>query len=95
MDTLRVLYFDVAQESHTLNDDSGRPIADGRLVKIAEGERVAYNNFPMAVLLNWTADGDNEINRLSFAPQTNISSKDNGASFDIELTNPKRKRVST
>ena len=53
------------------------------------------DNFPLAVVINATMGGENEIVDLTFTDQNVISVEDNGASFDIVIGNEKRKRLVT
>ncbi|CAL6026368.1 Conserved_hypothetical protein [Hexamita inflata] len=53
------------------------------------------DRFPLALVLNYTQSGKNEISQLVFGDKTNPSIEDNGAAFDIVVSNPKRKRFTT
>lgn len=93
-DRLRRLEFSIEKNEYTISDFDNQTVA-GKLVRLQPSDDVAFGNFPLALVLNFTLRDDNEIRRLSFAAKEDVAQVDNGASFDIVLTNPKRKRITT
>ena len=53
------------------------------------------DQFPLSVVLNYTASGDNEIHGLNFTYRNFTDYADNGSAFDIVIDNPKRKNAKT
>lgn len=50
---------------------------------------------PVSLVLNNTASPFNTISSVTFTGVDTLNTKDNGARLDIELQNPRRKRIST
>ena len=51
--------------------------------------------FPLSLIVNYTVGGKNSMQNLTFTSKTTTDVADNGAAFDILLSNPKRKRLAT
>ncbi|CAL5998079.1 Conserved_hypothetical protein [Hexamita inflata] len=56
---------------------------------------ITINQFPLAVVLNYTHNNTNDISQLSFKTKTTTQTEDNGAVFDIKISNQKHKRIQT
>ena len=55
----------------------------------------SVDQFPLSLVVNYTAAGDNEIHGLNFTYRNFTDYADNGSAFDIVIDNPKRKNAKT
>lgn len=94
-DELRRLEFAVDGERFDITHFNGSAISGEYLVKFNSSVDISFGNFPLALVLNFTLQGQNEIRQLVFSTKEATDIADNGASFDVVLTNPKRKRITT
>ncbi|CAL6043867.1 Conserved_hypothetical protein [Hexamita inflata] len=67
--------------------------ADAKLTQI--NTSVIAGQFPLALVLNYTASVNVSIQSLSFLQSDLLTSEDNGARLDIDVSNVKRTRVIT
>lgn len=71
-DRLRQLEFSVETNEYTPTDFDGQT-ATGKLVRFKSSEDITFGNFPLALVMNFTMQGDNEIHRLSFAAKESLA----------------------
>lgn len=101
-DTVKYMPINTSQSIALIDQISFEALFSSKYNETVNGVNISRNvtntsvdQFPLSLVLNYTASGDNEIQGLNFTLRNFTDYADNGSAFDIVIDNPKRKNAKT